>query len=100
MDKPLNIPHDMSSATLKKNVDSVTITVTADCTWCYDDPDNCFGNGFLAPGYYTATTPHTSYGPYTPSNTGSVGIGSVTGNNPCSATQNPTATMKSITVNN
>lgn len=100
MDKPLNIPNDMSSLTLKKNVDSVTITVTADCTWCYSDPSGCFPNGLLAPGYYPATNPHTSYGPYTPNNTGVVGIGSVAGNNPCVSSGGPAATVKSITVNN
>lgn|SRR6185437_5264498 len=100
MNKPLNIPNAMSSLTLKKNVDSVTITVTADCTWCYEDPNGCFANGFLAPGYYQATNPHTSYGPYTPTNTGSVGIGSVPGNNPCTSSGEIAATVKSITVNN
>jgi len=100
MSKQLNIPNDMSSLTVKKNVESVTITVTADCTWCYDDPNSCFANGFLAPGYYQATAPHTSYGPYTPTNTGTVGIGSVAGNNPCTSSGGIAATVKSITVNN
>jgi hypothetical protein len=97
--KSLNIPNDLSSLTLKKNVDSVSITVTADCTWCYSDPDNCFPNGLLAPGYYAATNPHTTYGPYTPTNIGTVSDNAVRGNATCS-TNDAKETVHSIQVNN
>lgn len=100
MNKPLNIPNDLSSFSMTKNVDGVTITVTADCTWCYSDSNGCFPNGLLAPGYYTATNPHTSYGPYTPNKAGNVGIGAVPGDNPCTPGGGTRETMGSITINN
>ena len=83
--KQLNIPNDLSSITLNKGTDTIQITVTADCYWCYCDPNGVFEvppNGFLAPGFYAATTPHTSYGPYTPVNDGSVTINAPT-SQPC-----------------
>jgi hypothetical protein len=84
-EKHLNIPNDLKSVNMTKGTDTLLITVTADCYWCYDDPDHVFGNppsGFLAAGYYQATNPHTSYGAYSPINDGTVQINATT-TSPC-----------------
>jgi hypothetical protein len=96
--KKIYLPSDMGSFRRKRNDESVTIVVTADCTWCYSDPNNCFANGFLAGGSYTATHPNTEYGPYTPVNAGTVYYNAVT-----TGTCNPqgdAATGHTITVSN
>jgi hypothetical protein len=94
--KHLNIPNDLSSKQLTRGTDDIQITVTADCSWCYSDPNNVFANGFLAAGSYTATSPHTTYGPYTPANDGTVTVNAVTSGN-CT-TAGVTATPHTITV--
>jgi hypothetical protein len=76
--KILTIPNGASSITLNKGVDSVTIKVNGDCTWCYSDPTPCFQSGLLADGSYTVTNPQTEYGPYTPNKSGTVNFNSVT----------------------
>jgi len=72
--KHLNIPNDLSSINMTKGIDQLEITVTATCNWCYSDPQHVFGNPstLLAPGLYNVTTPHTTYGPYSPVNDGTV----------------------------
>lgn len=94
--KHLSIPNDLKSVNMVHGTDDLIITVTADCAWCYSDPDNCFSNGFLADGSYTATTPHAAYGPYTPTIAGTVNVNAVK-----SGTCDPsgiTGTLHSITV--
>jgi hypothetical protein len=81
MTKTLTIPHDLSSLNMKVG-DSLQITVSADCTWCYSDPTPCFPGGLLPAGSYTATTPHTTYGPYLASAAGTVNVNAVT-SGPC-----------------
>jgi hypothetical protein len=69
--KIIEIPHSLLGHTMKENTDSISFTVTADCTFCYSDPTPCFPS-FMAAKTYTATTPPTTYGPYTPNKTGTV----------------------------
>jgi len=95
--KRLSIPNDLSSMSMTHNTDNLTITVTADCTWCYSDPNGCFPNGLLAAGSYTATTPPTTYGPYTPTGTGTVNFNAVTSGT-CNPDGGPAAAVHSITV--
>ena len=95
-DKTINIPHGLLGETLKKNTDSVSFKVTADCTFCYSDPTPCFPT-FMTAGSYTATTPPTVYGPYTPTADGTVNYNAVTSGT-CSPTGELTATACSITV--
>jgi hypothetical protein len=85
--KHLHIPGSMSNQSLNKTQDNLDITVNNDCTWCFSDPDGVFGNPstLLAPGTYTATNPHTTYGPYTPVATGTVYFNAVT-SGPCNPT--------------
>jgi hypothetical protein len=94
--KHLSIPNDLSSVNMTLGADDLEIKVTADCNWCYSDPNGVFANGFLAAGSYTATSPPTKYGPYTPSTTGTVTVNAVTSGD-CS-TSGITATPHSITV--
>lgn len=87
-EKHLNIPNDLQSMTMTKGTDTLLITVTADCYWCYCDPNGVFQvptSGFLASGFYAATNPHTNYGPYTPVNDGSVTFNAPT-SQPCTLT--------------
>jgi hypothetical protein len=97
--KHLNIPNDLQSVNLTKGVDTLEITVTATCTWCYSDPDGVFPAppGFLAAGTYNVTTPHTTYGPYTPQNDGIINFGVSIPPVPCS-TEGIAATPHTITV--
>ena len=97
--KHLNIPNDLSSVNLNKGTDTLEITVTATCTWCYSDPNGVFPAppGFLAAGTYNVTTPHTKYGPYTPQNDGVIEFGVSIPPTPCSTT-GITATGHTITV--
>ena len=92
--KRINIPQD-THANLKVG-DQLNIAVIADCDWCYSDPDNCFSGGLLAPGCYTATNPHTVYGPYTATADGTVDFNAVT-SGPCT-TSGVTATGHTIVV--
>lgn len=96
--KHIHIPSNLSSQSLNKNQDTIDITVDADCTWCFSDPDFVFGNPstLLPNGSYTKTTPPTTYGPYTPVADGTVYFNAVT-----SGTCNPegvTETGHTITV--
>jgi hypothetical protein len=77
--KHLNIPHDLSSMNIKVG-DSLEISVSANCNWCYSDPTPCFPNGLLPNGSYTASTPSSTYGPATAG--GTVFINAVT-SGPC-----------------
>ena len=61
---------------MKENVDSISFKVTGDCVFCYLDPTPCFSS-FMAAGSYTATTPPTVYGPYTPDADGAVAYNAV-----------------------
>lgn len=78
--KILSIPNDLKSMQLAVG-DDLKITVTEDCTWCYaPSPTDCFDpppDGFLAAGYYAATTPPTTYGSYTAIAAGTIQINSV-----------------------
>lgn len=94
--KQINIPHDLSSVNLTKGTDTLQIKVTANCSWCYSDPNNVFSAGFLAAGSYVATNPPTTYGPYTPQNDGTVNVNAVTSGT-CSPT-GTTATPHTIVV--
>lgn len=81
--KTLKIPNGMNNESLKK-ADTLYIEVDADCTWCYSDPNNVFPT-FLPAGSYSVTTPHTTYGPYTAENDGTVYFNAVTSGD-CSPT--------------
>lgn len=98
--KHIHIPNNMSNHSLNKNQDNIDITVDADCTWCFSDPNGVFGNPstLLAAGTYSKTTPPTTYGPYTPVNTGTVYFNAVT-SGPCNP-QGITATGHTIIVTN
>ena len=78
--KILSIPNDLESMQLAVG-DALEITVTEDCTWCYaPSPTSCFDpppDGFLAAGYYAATTPPTTYGSYTAATAGTIYINAV-----------------------
>jgi hypothetical protein len=75
--KTLKIPHGMNNESLKKS-DTLYIEVTDDCNWCYSmNPSGVFST-FLPAGTYTATTPHTTYGPYTAAIDGTVNYNAVT----------------------
>jgi hypothetical protein len=76
-DKTINLPNGLLGESLKKGVDSISFKVTQTCTFCYSDPTPCFPT-FLAAGTYTATTPPTTYGPYTPNADGTVVYNAVT----------------------
>jgi hypothetical protein len=95
--KRLTIPNGSSNISLNKGVDSLTIEVNGDCTWCYSDPTPCFPNGLLPAGSYTVTNPHTEYGPYTPDAAGTVNFNSVTSGT-CDPNGGPVATMHTIVV--
>jgi hypothetical protein len=95
--KHLNIPNDLKSINMTDGTDDLEITVTADCTWCYSDPDGVFPDGLLAAGSYTATNPHTAYGPYTPDGAGTVTFDAVT-TGTCDPDGGITGTVHSITV--
>ena len=69
--KTITLPNGLLSESLKKGVGSISFTVTQTCTFCYSDPTPCFPT-FMAAGNYTATTPPTTYGPYTPNADGTV----------------------------
>jgi hypothetical protein len=94
-DKTINLPHGLLGHTMKEDTDSVSFTVTADCTFCYSDPTPCFPT-FLPAGTYTATHPATTYGPYTPTAAGTVDYNAVT-TGTCT-TSGITGTVCSITV--
>jgi len=98
--KHLHITGNMQNQTLKKGQDDLDITVNHDCTWCFSDPDGVFGNPstLLAAGSYSATNPHTTYGPYIPVATGTVYFNAVT-SGPCNP-QGITATGHTIIVTN
>ena len=78
--KTLSIPNDLKSMQLAVG-DALEIIVTEDCTWCYaPSPTDCFNpppDGFLAAGYYAATTPPTTYGSYTAIAGGTIYINAV-----------------------
>ncbi|HEU5458695.1 MAG TPA: hypothetical protein VFU68_08755 [Terracidiphilus sp.] len=85
----------MSNESLNKS-DTLYIEVTQDCNWCYTmNPAGVFSS-FLPAGSYTATTPPTTYGPYTAAVAGTVNYNAVTSGD-CS-TAGITATVHSITV--
>jgi hypothetical protein len=86
--KHLNIPNDLKSFSMTKGQDDLVIQVTATCNWCFSDPDHAFGNPstLLPPGEYIVTTPHTTYGPYTPVNDGSVTYNATIPPTPCTTT--------------
>ncbi len=94
-DKTINLPHGLLGHSMKEDTDSVSFTVTADCTFCYSDPTPCFPT-FLPAGDYTATHPATTYGPYTPTAAGTVDYNAVT-TGTCTPT-GPDATPCTITV--
>lgn len=48
----LNIPSDGNLNNVKVG-DTVTVHVTADCIWCYSDPDDVFADGFLPDNSYS-----------------------------------------------
>lgn len=91
----LHIPNDLVDVHLAVN-DTLSIEVMQTCTWCYSDPDGVFSS-MLAAGTYTATTPPTTYGPYTAVKTGTVAYNAVTSGD-CVPGAGITATMHSITV--
>lgn len=96
-DKYLNIPHDDNFPV--KTGDNLYIHVTAECTWCYTDPDNCFPGGLLANGTYSQQTSGQNHGPYPAVNVGSVGFDSPPGaNQPCIPTGGTKATGYTIVV--
>lgn len=97
--KHLNIPNDLKSVNLNKGTDDLDITVTATCNWCFSDPDYVFGNPstLLPPGLYNVTTPHTTYGPYTPQNDGTVTFNATIPPTPCT-TSSPRGVPQTITV--
>lgn len=97
--KHLNIPNDLKSVNLNKGTDNLDITVTATCNWCFSDPDYVFGNPstLLPPGLYNVTTPHTTYGPYTPQNDGTVTFNATIPPTPCT-TSSPRGVPQTITV--
>ncbi len=97
-EKRLTIPNNLSSINLTKGTDTLVIQVSANCYWCYCDPNGVFPvpPAFLAPGYYQATNPPTVYGPYTPANSGSVSINATT-SQPCTL-NNPTGVPQTIVV--
>jgi hypothetical protein len=94
--KRLNIPGD-TNINLTKGVDTLEIVVTKNCSWCYSDPSTVFSNGLLAAGTYTATDPHTCYGPYVPSSTGTVNFDAPTSGT-CNPNGGPTETIHTIVV--
>jgi hypothetical protein len=94
-DKTINLPNGLEGHRMKENVDSISFKVTADCSFCYSDPTPCFPT-FMAAGTYTATTPPTTYGPYTPTAAGTVTYNAVTSGD-CT-TSGITGTVCSITV--
>jgi hypothetical protein len=96
--KHLHIPNDCGNQSLNKHQENIDITVNQDCTWCFSDPDGVFGNPstLLPAGSYTKTSPHTTYGPFTQVNTGTVYFNAVT-SGPCNP-QGITATGHTITV--
>lgn len=84
--KTINLPNGVEGHKMKKNVDSISFEVTADCNFCYSpDPSPCFPN-FMAAGSYTATNPPTTYGPYTPTQAGTVVYNASVPPTPCSVT--------------
>jgi hypothetical protein len=95
--KTIELPHGLLGESMKKNADSISFKVTATCTFCYSDPTPCFPS-FLPAGTYTATTPPTTYGPYTPDQTGTVIYNASIPPLPCT-TSGTVATPHTITVN-
>lgn len=93
--KTLKIPNGMNNESLKK-ADTLYIEVNADCNWCYSMSSDGVFSSFLPAGSYTATTPPTTYGPYTAAADGTVDFNAVTSGD-CSPT-GITATGHSITV--
>jgi hypothetical protein len=91
----IELPDGKKNLPMKKDVDGISFKVTKTCYFCYSDPTPCFPS-FLSNGKYTATTPPTTYGPYTPTQDGTVVYNAVT-SEPCS-TSGPTDTPCSITV--
>jgi hypothetical protein len=83
--KTINLPNGVEGHRMKKNVDSISFKVTADCNFCYSDPTPCFPS-FMPAGNYTATNPPTTYGPYTPNQAGTVVYNASVPPTPCSLT--------------
>ena len=94
--KTIKLPDGVEGHRMKKNVDTISFTVTKDCTFCYSDPTPCFPT-FMAAGSYTATTPPTTYGPYTPTAAGTVVYNASKPPTPCTLT-GIKGTASSITV--
>jgi hypothetical protein len=96
--KHIHIPDNMGNVSLNKNQDNIDITVNKDCIWCFSDPSFVFGNPSTLPaaGSYTKTSPPTTYGPFTPVNTGTVYFNAVTSGT-CTP-QGTTETGHTITV--
>jgi len=92
----INLPHGLANHRMKKNVDSISFKVTDDCNFCYSDPTPCFPS-FMPAGSYTATNPPTTYGPYTPTQTGTVHYNATIPPTPCTVTGKK-ETASSITV--
>jgi hypothetical protein len=71
----LGIPASLSNIKMAANMHDLYIVITADCNWCYSDPDGCFSpKQFLKQG--TKRKGHV-YGPYTPIKKGKVFINAV-----------------------
>jgi hypothetical protein len=65
----IELPNDMKSHRMKKDVDSISFKITARCKFCFSDPTPCFPD-FLAADTYDARS--KPYGPYTPNQAGTV----------------------------
>jgi hypothetical protein len=80
----IELPNGLKGHSMKEKNDTISFKVTQTCTFCYSDPTPCFPS-FLPAGTYTATTPPTTYGPYTADAVGTVVYNAVT-SGPCTTT--------------